>query len=57
MLLPLFGIYVYVFGSIFVFVFEDDFMVFKCNYVLSKTQNLTDFPELTWVLVVNIRIC
>ena len=56
MLIPLFGIHVYVFGSVFVFVFEDDFMVFKCYNVLSKTQNQTDFPELTWVFVVIIKI-
>ena len=57
MLLPLFGICVYVFGSVSVFVFENDFMVFKCYYVLSRTQNQTDFLELTCVLVVIIRIC
>ena len=56
MLIPLFGIHVYVFGSVFVFVFEDDFMVFKCHNVLSKTQNQTDFLELTWVFVVIIKI-
>ena len=57
MLLSLFGIHVYVFGSVFLFAFEDDFMVFKCYYVLSQTQNQTDFPELTWVLVVITRVC